>query len=128
MIHALLTGLAEPIMNALGVKLGYGFSAGLFDYVLNYGKATKPLLLLPVGAAYAVLYYAIFRFTIRRFDLPTPGREREAPVMAAPVAAGGRGAAFVAALGGAANLLEVGRARRDCGCWWSIRPWWTNPR
>ena len=107
-IHALLTGLAEAIMNALGVKLGYGFSAGLFDYVLNYGKATKPLLLLPVGAAYAVLYYGIFRFTIRRFDLPTPGRERDAPVAAAPAAGGGRGAAFVAALGGADNLREVG--------------------
>ncbi len=107
-IHALLTGLAEAIMNGLGVKLGYGFSAGLFDYVLNYGKATKPLLLLPIGAVYAIVYYAIFRFTIRRFDLPTPGREREAPVAAATVAAGDRGAAFVAALGGAANLREVG--------------------
>ncbi len=33
----------------LGVKLGFGFSAGLLDYVLNFGKATRPLLLLPVG-------------------------------------------------------------------------------
>jgi phosphotransferase system glucose/maltose/N-acetylglucosamine-specific IIC component len=33
----------------LGVKLGFGFSAGLFDYVLNFGLATRPLLLLPVG-------------------------------------------------------------------------------
>ena len=107
-IHAVLTGLAEAIMNALGVKLGYGFSAGLFDYVLNYGKATRPLFLLPVGAAYAVAYYAIFRFTIRRFDLPTPGRERDAPVVSTPVAASERGAAFVAALGGGANLREVG--------------------
>ena len=34
------------------MKLGFGFSAGLFDYVLNFGKATRPLLLLPVGLAY----------------------------------------------------------------------------
>ncbi|WP_231621713.1 N-acetylglucosamine-specific PTS transporter subunit IIBC [Sphingomonas sp. 37zxx] len=109
-IHAVLTGSAEALMNALGVRLGYGFSAGLFDYVLNYGRATRPLMLLPVGAAYAVVYYAIFRFAIRRLDLPTPGREPGEAVPASPVAlqATERGAAFVAALGGVANLREVG--------------------
>ena len=107
-LHAMLTGLAMVVMDALGVKLGFGFSAGLFDYVLNYGKATRPALLLPVGAVYAVLYYAVFRYVIRRFDLPTPGREAEVAVAAAPVAASERGAAFVAALGGSANLTSVG--------------------
>ncbi|WP_163500507.1 PTS transporter subunit EIIC, partial [Escherichia coli] len=33
--HAVLTGIAHVAMHLLGVKLGYGFSAGLFDYVLN---------------------------------------------------------------------------------------------
>ncbi|KQS04699.1 PTS N-acetyl-D-glucosamine transporter [Sphingomonas sp. Leaf357] len=107
-IHAVLTGLSMALMNALGVKLGFGFSAGLFDYVLNYGKATRPLLLLPVGLAYFTIYYGLFRFVIRRFDLPTPGRERDAPVEAGAVARGGRGAAFAEALGGAANLTSVG--------------------
>src|SRR5207244_7828552 len=41
-VHALLTGLALVVMNVLGVRLGFGFSAGLFDYVLNYGLATRP--------------------------------------------------------------------------------------
>ena len=77
LLHALLTGAAMVTMNLLGVKLGFGFSAGLFDYVLNYGKATRPLLLLPVGAAYFVLYYGLFRVFIRGvFDLKTPGRGR----------------------------------------------------
>ena len=107
-IHAVLTGVALVIMNALGVHLGFGFSAGLFDYVLNYGLSTKPLLLLPVGAAYALAYYSIFRFAIRRWNLPTPGREPVDALAAAPVHEGGRGPAFVAALGGAANLREVG--------------------
>jgi PTS system N-acetylglucosamine-specific IIC component len=107
-IHAVLTGLSEVIMNALGVRLGFGFSAGLFDYVLNFGQATRPWMLLPVGAAYALAYYAIFRFAIRRWNLPTPGRE---PAEAVPVQAaipGERGPAFVEALGGAGNLVEVG--------------------
>ena len=108
-VHALLTGAAEAIMNALGVRLGYGFSAGLFDYVLNYGRATKPLLLLPVGAAYAALYYGLFRWAIVRFDLPTPGREPgEAIAPAAePKTADARATAYVAALGGAANLRTI---------------------
>ena len=50
-LHAVLTGPAMVIMDLLGVRLGFGFSAGLFDYVLNYGKATRPLVLLPVGLA-----------------------------------------------------------------------------
>ncbi len=107
-IHAVLTGVSMALMNALGVKLGFGFSAGLFDYVLNYGKATKPLLLLPVGLAYAAIYYVLFRTVIKRLDLPTPGRERDAPVTAVPVAKSERGAAFAEALGGAANLTSVG--------------------
>ena len=107
-IHAVLTGLAQVIMNALGVHLGFGFSAGLFDYVLNFGLATRPLLLLPVGAAYALAYYGIFRFAIRRWNLPTPGRETVEAAGDAVVAQGERGPAFVKALGGTANLREVG--------------------
>lgn len=83
LLHAVLTGLAMVIMDALGVKLGFGFSAGLFDYVLNYGLATRPLLLLPVGAAYALIYYVTFSWCIRRFNLAnsgtrTAGRSRSA--------------------------------------------------
>jgi PTS system N-acetylglucosamine-specific IIC component len=105
-LHAVLTGLAMVIMDALGVKLGFGFSAGLFDYVLNYGLATRPLLLLPVGAGYFVLYYATFSWCIRRFDLATPGREPVREVVAA-VPGGARGEQFVVALGGRANLASV---------------------
>ncbi|HXC73794.1 MAG TPA: N-acetylglucosamine-specific PTS transporter subunit IIBC [Sphingomicrobium sp.] len=108
LLHAVLTGLAMVIMDALGVKLGFGFSAGLFDYVLNYGLATRPLLLLPIGAAYAAIYYVTFSWCIRRFNLATPGREPQGEAAApseAPV--GERGQRFVAALGGPSNLKSV---------------------
>ena len=107
-IHALLTGAAMALMNALDVKLGFGFSAGLFDYVLNFSLATRPWMLLPIGAVYAALYYGLFRFFIRRFDLATPGREKGVVAETAAASAGSaRGEAFVAALGGAANLVSV---------------------
>jgi N-acetylglucosamine PTS system EIICBA or EIICB component len=74
--HAVLTGLSMAITAALGVRDGFGFSAGLIDYLLNFNIATRPLLIIPIGLAYAVLYYFLFRMLIRRFDLATPGRER----------------------------------------------------
>ncbi len=76
-IHALLTGTSMALTNALGIKDGFGFSAGLFDYVLNYNIATKPLLLIPIGLAYAAVYYFLFRFVIRKWNLRTPGREED---------------------------------------------------
>src|SRR5882757_4660493 len=76
-MHAVLTGAAFVVMRLLDVKLGFGFSAGLFDYVLNFGKATRPLLLIPVGLVYSAIYYGAFRLVIARFDLKTPGRDVE---------------------------------------------------
>ncbi len=106
-IHAVLTGVAMVVMDALRVKLGFGFSAGLLDYVLNFGKATRPLLLVPVGLVYAAVYYGLFRWVIVRFDLKTPGRDTvDAAPTAAPVA-GGRAEQMLAALGGQGNLVSI---------------------
>ena len=106
-VHALLTGIAFVIMNALHVRLGFGFSAGLFDYVLNFNRATRPLWLLPVGAGYFALYYFLFRFVIVRFDLKTPGRDRTFVPAAALPAGTARAGAWIEALGGPENLTSV---------------------
>ena len=74
-IHAFLTGTSLALVNAIGIKDGFGFSAGLFDYLLNFNIATRPLLLIPIGLAYAAVYYFLFRFVIRKWNLKTPGRE-----------------------------------------------------
>jgi PTS system N-acetylglucosamine-specific IIC component len=76
-MHAVLTGTSLALVNALGIKDGFGFSAGLFDYALNFNIATKPLLLVVIGLIYAVIYYFSFRFVIRKWNLRTPGREEE---------------------------------------------------
>jgi PTS system N-acetylglucosamine-specific IIC component len=108
-LHAVATGLAMVLMNAFGVHLGFSFSAGLFDYVLNFTHAQRPLLLIPIGIAYFVLYYVVFRVCIVRFNLSTPGREADDPLAqaSAPATIGTRGSSFVDALGGAGNLTEV---------------------
>ena len=76
-IHAVLTGTSLALVNALGIKDGFGFSAGFFDYALNFNIATHPLWLVPIGVGYAAVYYFLFRLVIRKWNLKTPGREDE---------------------------------------------------
>jgi PTS system N-acetylglucosamine-specific IIC component len=76
-IHAVLTGVSMALTWALGMKDGFGFSAGAIDFFLNLGIATKPWMLVLVGLCFAVVYYVIFRFAITKFNLPTPGRESD---------------------------------------------------
>lgn len=110
-IHAVLTGISMALMHTLGVKLGFGFSAGLFDYVLSFGIAQKPLLLIPVGLAYFAVYYVLFTFFIKKFNLMTMGREEVAAGSSAAASLGSKGSdrarGFIGALGGAANLKSV---------------------
>jgi N-acetylglucosamine PTS system EIICBA or EIICB component len=120
-IHAVLTGLALAVCSALGIHLGFTFSAGAIDYALNYGLSTKGWEAIPIGLAYAVIYYGLFRFFIRKFNMATPGREADngdasqgassaaAGGYAAPVAGAGltRAQRYIAALGGAGNLTVV---------------------
>ncbi|MEC5152508.1 PTS transporter subunit EIIC [Cryobacterium sp. GrIS_2_6] len=74
LIHAVLTGSSLALVNALGIHDGFSFSAGTMDYVLNFGLAQKPLWLIPIGLGYAAIYYFLFRFVIRKWNLKTPGR------------------------------------------------------
>jgi PTS system N-acetylglucosamine-specific IIC component len=107
-LHAVLTGVSMAVMDFLGVKAGFGFSAGLFDYVLNFTRASKPLLILVFGGIYFVIYYLLFRWFIVRFNVPTPGRGEVAETTRQEIIGSDEEAsALVAALGGADNLLEI---------------------
>ncbi|WP_078553544.1 N-acetylglucosamine-specific PTS transporter subunit IIBC [Bacillus alkalicellulosilyticus] len=76
-VHAALTGAALAITYSLGILHGFGFSAGAIDYFLNFGLATKPFLLVIVGLVFAAIYFFVFFFLIKKFDLKTPGREED---------------------------------------------------
>lgn len=78
LIHAVLTGTSLALVNALDIHSGFGFSAGFIDYALNFGIAQNALWLIPIGLAYAVIYYFSFRFIITKWNLRTPGREDDA--------------------------------------------------
>lgn len=110
-IHAILTGASLAICAALGIRSGFGFSAGLIDYVLSFGIASKPILLIIVGLIFAVIYYFVFLFFIRRFDIKTPGRGDDEKVT--PLAKlndselGVRAISILAAIGGKSNIENI---------------------
>ena len=91
-VHAVLTGVSLALAAALNVKIGFGFSAGLIDYLLNFGKSNthNPLLVIVIGVVYAAVYYLLFRFLIRAFNIMTPGREPDPEEVAAADRAGRR--------------------------------------
>ncbi|OAN17768.1 PTS sugar transporter [Photobacterium jeanii] len=113
-VHAVFMGLSLVIAYLLDVHLVFSFSAGLIDYVLNFNApaAVNAWKLLPLGLAFAVLYFVTFTFAIRTFDLKTPGREDEEVVedeilSGEEVAGNELAGAYLAALGGKENLTDI---------------------
>lgn len=76
LIHAGLTGISVFVCASLPVRAGFNFSAGFVDWFLSFKApmAENPILLIPIGLVFAVIYYVVFRFVIVKFDLKTPGR------------------------------------------------------
>ncbi|GGV09499.1 PTS sugar transporter subunit IIA [Actinomadura cremea] len=110
-VHVILTGISMAILEAAGAQLGFGFSAGLIDLLLNARKDNTEglVLILGMGVLYFFLYYFIFRFLIVRFNIPTPGREPEGEesVAADPAAE--------PEMAGAAAGKAKGKARKNGG-------------
>uniref|UniRef100_UPI003BAA166D PTS transporter subunit EIIC n=1 Tax=Phytobacter massiliensis TaxID=1485952 RepID=UPI003BAA166D len=76
-IHAVLTGISVFIAASMQWIAGFGFSAGLVDMVLSSRNplAVHWYMLILQGLVFFVIYYVVFRFTIQKFNLLTPGRE-----------------------------------------------------
>ncbi len=111
-VHAALTGVAMMIAFAFDVRHGFGFSAGAIDFVLNYGLAENPLILLVIGLVMGVLYLVIFYFLIVKLDLKTPGREDDEEDEAGAVDFGddvveAKAYHTIEALGGIANITAI---------------------
>jgi N-acetylglucosamine PTS system EIICBA or EIICB component len=111
LIHAFLTGVSLAVVSMLGIRSGFGFSAGMIDYILSFGIASKPLLLLLFGLAYGVLYYFIFLYAIKKWNIPTPGRldeEESSNLLGLNTAElKDRCAAMLKAMGGYTNIEAI---------------------
>jgi glucose-specific phosphotransferase system IIA component len=75
LVHALISGGIMWLVYELDIHHGFTFSAGALEYLVNMPLAHRGWWLLPIGVAVGIVYYVLFRWSIRRFQLPTPGRE-----------------------------------------------------
>ncbi|MGL4343262.1 MAG: PTS transporter subunit EIIC [Metamycoplasmataceae bacterium] len=78
--HAIIGGICYWVANLLGAHVAFGFSSGLIDLTI-YGFITDAIgaqsnswILILSGLVIAPLYYFVFYFAIKKFDLKTPGR------------------------------------------------------
>ncbi|VYU45876.1 PTS glucose transporter subunit IIB [Clostridium tertium] len=136
-VHCVLAGLSFMLMDVLNVFIGMTFSGGLIDFTLfgllpaGAGVPTNWLRLILVGIVYAVVYYFLFLFLIKKFNLKTPGRDEseeevklysksdyqaKAGIPQADIKESAKGAkneiqekapAVLAALGGEENIVSV---------------------
>ncbi|MGC2625266.1 MAG: PTS glucose transporter subunit IIBC [Candidatus Udaeobacter sp.] len=108
-IHALLAGVAYFVCIALHIKHGFTFSHGLIDYVVLFPKSQRALWLFVIGPIWAVVYYGVFSFAIRKFNLMTPGREVQEESEVSPREAAGDQFALqlVRAFGGRSNIVSL---------------------
>ena len=117
-VHAILTGISLAISAFFHWTAGFGFSAGLIDFVLSsrLPLANKPYMLLIQGVIFGLIYYVLFKFLIVKLNISTPGREE----IEVEVNDGGGAAALKSedkfavmaakifeGLGGASNIVSI---------------------
>ena len=114
-VYSALYGIFTIITYYSGFRAGFCFSAGATDLVFSASlpAAAKTWMIIPLGIAAFVVFYAVFYFAITKFDLKTPGREDEDEEAEKKVVLANNNytevaSAVLAAIGGKENVKEVG--------------------
>lgn len=78
-VYAALFGVFTIITYYVGFRGGFCFSAGATDLIFSSSlpAAAKTWIIIPLGIAAFIVFFVVFDFAIRKFDLKTPGREVE---------------------------------------------------
>lgn len=101
-LHSIFTGVASLLAHVFSIR-HYGYALPM--YLINWQFSQNALVIVPLGLAYAVIYYFGFRYAIKRFNLPTLGRAEERPrdhQNGSPLVE-----TLMAALGGRRNVVAV---------------------
>ncbi len=115
-VYSLLYGVFTYITAISGFRAGFSFSAGATDLLFSASlpAAQNTWMIIPLGAAAFVVFYLVFRFMIKKFNLPTPGdAETAADVATATsgnscdVVSGVNIPLIIEGLGGKDNILTM---------------------
>lgn len=111
--HAFLDGVSFFVADILNISIGNTFSGGVIDFtlfgILQGNAKTNWLLVLPVGAIWAAIYYFSFKFLITKFNIMTPGRgeDTEEAMVTTKSSLKDESIAVIKALGGKENIEDV---------------------
>ena len=106
-LHALMAGFAMVLTYAFDIHHGFSYSAGFIDYVLNFHLSQNAWIIIPIGAVYGIVYYFLFRWAIRTFEIPTPGREEGSALEGRAGDIPYQAPLILEALGGKDNIVQV---------------------
>ena len=110
LIHAVIAGLGFAVMNLLGAHLGLSFSGGFLDYLFFNVLTNRSnwWIVIPVGIVLFVIYYALFTFAIKKWNLLTPGRENKIETEnCEEISDTELITRIIEALGGSSNIIHV---------------------
>lgn len=114
-IHAFLDGLSFFFADILNIRIGNSFSGGFIDFllfgILQGEDKTNWMKLIPFGIAWAIVYYVVFSFCIRKFKVAIPGMEsedsEEIELTEEPSSLNEEAKIIISALGGKENIESV---------------------
>ncbi len=78
--HSIMSGIAFALANVFGAHVAFSFSGGFLDFILygiipdSIGGQSNCWILVLMGLAYMPIYYFVFYYSIKKWDIPTPGR------------------------------------------------------
>lgn len=114
-LHAIISGSFMVLLNVLGIRAGTnGLSSMILNIALGAERTKWPLLLL-LGVIQILIYFFLFTYLIKKFNLKTPGREdvEESGVNTIGIPKGetisedARVSHLIEALGGKENIVEL---------------------
>jgi glucose-specific phosphotransferase system IIA component len=106
--HIILAFVGGFLINLFQIRLGYTFTSSLIDFGISYFNAGNPWkLFYIVGPLIGVMYFVVFYYLIKKFDLQTPGRGEDMEEGSAQISASDKAREVLIALGGAANIIAI---------------------
>lgn len=113
LLHSIIAGAFMVILNVLEIRAGMtGISSMLVNMALGVERTQWPLLLL-LAVIEIIVYFLIFTFVIKKFNLKTPGREEDTETTEIETASTAANPAtyhydsLIEGLGGAENIVEI---------------------
>lgn len=110
LVHSICYGISSAIIYLTNVTIGSTFSQGFIDLfllgILPGNQKTSWLTLIPIGLAFSAIYYFLFDFAIKKFDLKTPGREEFANEIKIDAINQDASDMIVSGLGGIDNIVS----------------------